>query len=340
MKPNQTRPRSVIYKNLRFSIWMCFMMCGICTLASGATAENQVVDRIVAVVNQDIIVLQDLEEIMTPLRRELAKSGQPPEQASALLYEKRKQVLESLIDQKLMLQSTGKYDLNVDDKEVDAAIERMKAANKLTDESLREALLQQGITIEKFRESFREQILLGRIEHLEVRSRVLITEADVKAEYERNAEKYGGKPQYKLRHLMKRPNDLMDESNRQTTYAKMVEAREKLNEGVPFADVVAAYADPEFSEAGGELGVFALDDLAPALKAEVDKLSPGQCTPIIDMGQGFQIIFLEKIIQGSGTPFEKVADDIEKELKQKAITQKRQEWLKGLRSHAHIKITN
>jgi peptidyl-prolyl cis-trans isomerase SurA len=312
---------------------------GICLMASPAiSATPHLVDRIVAVVNDDIIVYQDLNERLTPLYEELLRSGQPPEKIKEILYDRRQALLNHLIDQKLMLQEAKRYGLTVSEKEVDETIERMKKANKLTDEMLRQALSQQGMTMAEFRNNYREQILIGQILHLEVISRIVITDADIKAYYDQHAAQYQGGTEYDLRHLMIEAPSYAPDEERQAAYKKMEAALAALDGGQSFTQVVQRYADQKYAEEGGELGRFNLDDLAPQLKQAVAKLTPGQHTPILESTQGYQILYLDKIIKTPPVPIAKVKDSIRQKLMKKLSDKRQEEWIKGLRKHAHIKI--
>lgn len=325
---------ALIHCMRRFFPRVILGICCLFSMSATVSAQSRIVDRIVAVVNDEIIVFQDLNRMLDPIVENMKRSGQPPEKVSEFIYEKRKQLLEHLIDQKLILQDSKQYTVTVEEKEVDSAIERMKASNQLTDESLREALKNQGTTLEEFRNSFREQILLNRMEHIEVKSKIVVTKEDVKAYYDAHPEQYQGNRQYRLRHLMIAATPSDKEAARQ----RIESARTALAAGTPFIEVVRQYADPSFADRDGELGLFLLDDLSPRLKAMVEKLTVGQNTPIIESDQGYQIINLEEILQTGATPLETVAADIEETLMKEAFRKKKQDWLEGLRKRAHIKI--
>jgi peptidyl-prolyl cis-trans isomerase SurA len=335
---SESRSNEPIHGMTRFFRRTLFGICCILAISATVSAESQIVDRIVAVVNDDIIVFQDLNKMLEPVMENMRKSGQPPEKINEFLFEKRKQLLEMLIDQKLILQESKLYTVSVEEKEVDAAIERMKAANQLTDESLREALKSQGTTMEEFRASFREQILLNRMEHIEVRSKIVITKDDIKAYYEAHPDQYQGNRQYRLRHLMIAAPHSAPDSDRTAAQQKVETAKAALAAGTPFVEVVRQYADRQFADRDGELGLFLLNDLSPRLKTMVEKLTTGQYSPVIETDQGYQIIYVDEIIQKGTTPLEKVADDIEETLMKEAFRKKKQDWLEGLRKRAHIKI--
>jgi peptidyl-prolyl cis-trans isomerase SurA len=330
----ESRSHASIHCMTRFFLRTLLGFCCIFSMTATVSAESQIVDRIVAVVNDDIIVFQDLNKMLDPVMENVRKSGQPPEKVKEFLYEKRKQLLEMLIDQKLILQESKLFTISVEEKEIDSAIERMKASNQLTDESLREALKNQGTTMQEFRASFREQILLNRMEHIEVKSKIVITKEDVKAYYDTHPDQYQGNRQYRLRHLM----IAAPPPEREAARRKMETAQAALTAGTPFAEVVKQYADRQFADRDGELGLFLLNDLSPHLKTMVEKLAAGQCTPILETDQGYQIINLDEIVKTEVTSLEKVTADIEETLMKEAFRKKKQDWLEGLRKRAHIKI--
>ncbi|MBW2369870.1 MAG: SurA N-terminal domain-containing protein, partial [Deltaproteobacteria bacterium] len=119
-----------------------------CLVTTQAQAA-MTVDRIVAVVNDDIIVLQELNEMLAPLQAQMRASGYLPEKQREMLYDIRKQILNQLIEQKLIEQAAAGSNLTVSEEEVDATLERVKEANKVTDEEFREALISQGMSMNR-----------------------------------------------------------------------------------------------------------------------------------------------------------------------------------------------
>lgn len=323
----------------RWAIGALLGTLGICFMASPAIcATPQLVDRIVAVVNNGIIDYQELNERLTPYYEDLLGSGQPPEKIRQMLYKRRQALLNSLIDQKLILQEAKRYGLSVSDKQLDATIERMKQTNHLTDETLRKALSQQGMTMAELRHNYRNQILISRIMHIEVTSRIVVTDSDVKAYYQHHKDQYQKHRKYHLCHLMvAAPSDASD-AQRQAAHEKIEAAMAALKGGKAFSQAVQRYADPQYAVDGGELGTFALDDLDPKLKKAVAPLTTGQYTPILESDQGYQILYVEKRIQPPPVPLSKVSKAIRKQLTEKLSEEQEQAWIKGLRKHAHIQI--
>jgi len=111
----------------------------------------ELIDRIVAVVNNDLISLEDLNNQVKPYLEKINAMGYPPDKQRQMIFKVREDVLNQIIDQKLTDQEIARYKITASDKEVDNAIERIKKANSLTDEALRQALSKEGITLEEYR---------------------------------------------------------------------------------------------------------------------------------------------------------------------------------------------
>ncbi|MDI6795975.1 MAG: SurA N-terminal domain-containing protein, partial [Desulfatibacillaceae bacterium] len=161
----------------------------------------ELVDRIVAVVNNEIIRLTDLEDAMLPLHERLSQAGYSPGQEQEYLSRMREEVLQGLIDRMLVDQEARRLKVSVDDKEVDAHIEEIKKEGGLSDERLNLLLAQEGHTIESFRKSRKEDILRKRVLDREVTSRIVVTPQEVERHYKENESLYAGRRQFHIVHI-------------------------------------------------------------------------------------------------------------------------------------------
>ena len=123
----------------------------------------ELVDRIVAVVNNDIISLQDLNRIMKPYAERIKKSSYSAEKEQKMLFEIRRKILNQLIDQKLTDQELQKHSITVSAREIDRTIERIKEMAAITDEEMRAGLAEQGLTMKEYRERTKEQLLRRKL---------------------------------------------------------------------------------------------------------------------------------------------------------------------------------
>jgi peptidyl-prolyl cis-trans isomerase SurA len=302
------------------------------------SAMAKVVDRIVAVVNDDIILLSELDATFKPYREEIENSGYPPEKEQQMLYRVREDLINKMVEKKLTEQEVKARNISVSENEIDQTLERIKQVNYLTDEDLKKELEARGVTLKDYRKELKEQSLRNKLVVKEVNSKIVITKSDIKKYYDEHPELYGGKIQYHLRNIFLKypPNTSNDPEFALKERFEPVLA--KLKSGEAFQAVARQYSESSSASDGGDLGKFSLDALSDQIKNNIKNLSAGEYTPILESEQGGQIIFVEKIVQDGGKSLQAVSAEIEQKLYKKIIEKRFAEWMEGLRARSHIKI--
>ena len=145
-----------------------------------AFAAANVVDRSVAVVNEDTITLSEVNEVGKPIFQKVAEET-PPEQLNEVMGQVRRTIIEKLIDKKLVVQEANKLNLKVSDEEVESALQRILANNQATMEQFRQEIAGAGMSEKQYREDLREQILSSRLINSEVRAKIVISEERMRA---------------------------------------------------------------------------------------------------------------------------------------------------------------
>ena len=318
----------------------CLCFAGVVMIATGlpgiaAAQSTTLVDRIVAVVNDEIITLYDLDREFEPYARNIKSLGYSEEKQIKLLLKFRSDLLNKLIDSTLADQEIKRNKLDVTEAEIDSTIERIKASRSLTDETLRAGLAQEGLTMEEYRKELKAQLLRSKLVNLEVKSKIVITKENITAYYNEHAEKYTGE---KKIHLWNIYVPIQDEARRQAALKNMEIIKSKLDQGVQFESLVKDESLAALGAAGGDLGLFLTKELSEKIMAAIKDLNAGEYTPILQTGQVYQIIYLEKIVQAQSKSIEEVQAEIEEILYREVVDNKYQEWLEGLRSRSHIKI--
>ena len=324
----------------------CFVYCIICIFyffMFGSSfidkAESaEVVDRIVAIVNDDIITLFELNLSFKPYEEKILKLGYSTEKEHKMLFKVREDMLNRLIYQKLQDQEIERLKIKIEEPEIDQTIERIKEENFYTNEDLRLTLLNEGLTMEEYRGKIKEQILRTKLINLDVRSKVVITKEDVASYYNNHPDKYGVKKKYHLYNIIIKPPLFADEREKDRIKTRMDEILTELKAGESFENMVETYSKSSPDTGGGDLGLFRLDDLSPQLQNTVKEMKAGEFTPVLDTDQGFQIFFIKEIVETSGKPLEEVSSEIEKILFNEIVEKKFQSWLEELRNQSVIKI--
>ncbi|MFW6080387.1 MAG: peptidylprolyl isomerase [Desulfosalsimonas sp.] len=310
-----------------------FVLAG--ALVSGA---GQVVDRVVAVVNEDVIRLRELEQALEPVRKQLESRGLSEEKRLEEFYEAREQILDEMINEKLSDQQIQDSGIEVDQSDVDAAIENVKQRNRYTDEDLRQALQMQGMTMEEYRSEIKQQMLRSRLVNQKVRSNIVVTDEDIRRYYEKNPEEFGGEIKYELRNILMQPSQPGNSAAADEVLARMNLILWQLEQGASFEGLAGYFSEATNASDGGRLGQFALEDLAGDLRAVIGDLDKGEFSGVVDTAHGFQIFFVEDIVTTEPEPLENVSDEIGKKLYDKRVNEKYSEWIDSLRQQAHIRI--
>ena len=302
--------------------------------------DTILVDRIVAVVNNEIITLYDLNQKFTPYAKKIKALGYSAEKERKTLFKVRSDVLNQLIDHKLSNQQIEKYKLTVTEKEIDNALERMKASRHYTDEDIRAGLAQQGLTMEDLRKELKDQLLRRKLVNLEVKSKIVVTEEDIKSYFESHPEKYAGDKKYQLWNIYVTVSSAATDAEKRSALNKMQVVLDKLKQGNSFEALTSDEALASLQVKGGELGLFLIKELSPQLQSVVKDMKTGEFSSILDSGIGYQIIYVQKVIDTTIKNLAEAEKEIEDILFKELVDNKYREWLKELRSRSHIKVIN
>lgn len=297
--------------------------------ASAHAAEGQTVDRIVAVVNSEVILLSELHE-------HAAQLGAPGDDDKAL-----RPVLDKMIDDALVLQQADELKLTVEPAEIDKAIDEVRKNNHLEAEQFRQALVEQGFTEETFRRDMRKQILRLKVLNTAVRSRTNVSDEDVKAYYERMVRQSGGHREAHVRHILvavseKASAQVVEERRRQAAALLA-----KVRDGADFAELAKRASDDQVTrDDGGDLGWLREGDELPQALSEVifsmDK--PGEARGPVRTERGFEVVQLVERREGDVRPFEEAKEQLRQQLYGEQLEKQTQMWIEELRKRAHIDI--
>lgn len=301
-------------------------------------AHADIVDRILVVVNDDIILLSEIDQIMSSIKKSYESRGVPLVEQERLLRGQRANVLERLIRDKLTDQQVARHKLKVTDDEVDRTIKRIRETNKLSEDEFRRAVELEGLQFDTYRKRIKDQILRTRLVNREVKSRIVVTDSDIKHYYDEHIEQYTGSTKYKLRHILLKLSPDAPDSQVSRVSEEMNMIRRRLQAGESFKDLAMQFSDASTAATGGELGVFGLNLLSEEINAALKGLQPKEFSPVVETDQGQQIFYVEEILQSGGKTLEEAAPEIKEKLYAERVNQKFKTWLEDLRKRSHIQI--
>jgi peptidyl-prolyl cis-trans isomerase SurA len=316
------------------TLWACaalaWLLCGIVTA--------DLVDRIVVVVNDDIILLSDLEQMLSSVQSTLDDQGYPKAEQERILNSRRDKILEKMIYDKLTDQQVARHNIKVKDEDVDATINRIRAANKLSEEQLRRELEMDGMTYDAYRTQIKENMLRARLLNREVKSKIVITDVDIKAFYDAHPEKYAGSTKYNLRHILLRVPGHADQKEKTKVLDQMNAIRERLEAGEPFEELAKAFSEAPTASQGGQLGIFGTHLLTKEIGLALKGLQAKQFSQPVETDQGYQIFYVEDIVSTGGTSLADATLEIREKLYADVVDKKFNTWIEDLRKRSHIQI--
>jgi peptidyl-prolyl cis-trans isomerase SurA len=301
-------------------------------------AEAAVIDRIVAVVNEDIISQYDIETLYRPLAENIKTQRMPPEMEKQALERLRGEILENLIETKLTDQEIKRYSITVKDEEIDNYIRQIKEKRSLSDQGLQNMLASQGMTMEEYRKEIKAQIQRSRLVNREVKSKVVITAEEIKTYYERNRATYGGGKKYHLWNLLVKLPRNPSPSEKQNAEAILKEAQEEIKKGRSFQDLTRIATNESRGVMGSDLGFFRAEELTPQLRDAVKAMKPGDVSPMVETEFGYQLIYVEEIQDSPARPMAEVEAEIQDVLYREYVEDRFRSWLSELRQRSAIRI--
>jgi peptidyl-prolyl cis-trans isomerase SurA len=256
-----------------------------------AAEEAPLVDRIVAVVNNDVITLSELGDRTNLIAAQLSKQGMALPERSIL----QRQVLEKLIFDTAQKQYAKEIGLQVDDSELDHTIERIAQDNKLALPAFRETVEKGGVTFAKFREEIRTEMLLARLREREVDSRIVVTDSEVDNQLKQE-QALGSEAQveYHLSHILVVVPENMGVKSLEAYQKKIEAAQNQLKQGVPFAQVAASFSEAPDALSGGDLGWRPASRLPTVFAEVLSHMKPGENSQILRSSNGFHIVHLSE----------------------------------------------
>ncbi|GAB4484898.1 MAG: SurA N-terminal domain-containing protein [Thermodesulfovibrionales bacterium] len=292
-----------------------------------------VLDRVVAVVNDDVITWSELYRAMemdaSPQLKAMGAADR-----SRIFKENETAFLENLINLKLQVQEARRVGIRVAEEEVNESIGMIKNKYSMTEEKFRESLAREGYTIDEYKRRMYEQILVSKLVSQQIRSKIVLTDKEIAAYLAENPKLLESSESYRLRQIFFRKPKTADE--RPAAEARASELVAKIREGADFGELAKQFSEDPSAASGGELGVISRNMLAKDFVAALAPLKQGEVSAPFWSESGLHILKLEEKIEA------KKRSDLEEEAKGKLLNKTFQErynaWIKSLRESAFIEI--
>ena len=315
-------------------------VCAVCVALVGAAAgiarASRVVERVVAIVNDDIILDTEVEQTAAAMYR-----GPDPETTEGKKQwdETKRKALEQMIDGRLVQQQASELKLAVTTEEVDRAMQQVKEQNHLDDSTFRSALEQQGYTMEGYRKILRKQILELKVVNTAVRSRVTVSDDEVKTYYKQNEKLVAGDRQSHLRQILVVVPDRASDADVAAKKRVAEKVTELARGGTSFAELAKQYSDDDGTKAsGGDLGWVGKGVLVDALDDAMQAMDTGDVRGPIRTERGWVVLQLVERKSGDVKPYDEIKEQLRKQLYDQQVEKAQQSWIRELRKRAHVDI--
>ncbi len=290
-------------------------------------AKPVVLDRIAAVVNDEVITLSEVDGQIPP-------AGLSPEER----VKARREALDRLIEAALITQEATRTNVTVSDQEIETEIASVREREKLTQEDLVKALAAEGLTFQEYRTRLADNIRRAKVIGRLVRGSLTVPDARLKAYYEANKARFTPPASLRLRLLLIPFSPAPTDAERAVARAEAQALRLRAINGEPFEALVKAYSRGPVVEEGGDLGVMKAGELDPRFEEAVRGLAPGQISTPVMLDGGVALLELVQREGGEPQPFEKVRDRIYRTLYDQEFEKAVGQWVKDLRAKAHVEV--
>ncbi len=299
-------------------------------------ARAELVDRVAAVVNRDIVTLSEVETRAAPELQKIAAEPDPSKRS-----EQRKQALkramDGLIGEKLMESQLKELNIDVSDAEIDLAIDDVKKQNNIDGAQFEQLLQTEGYSLATYRAFMRKHLARMKLVNLKVRSKVKVSEEDLKAEYLRSAKAESDDAEVHARHLLvqltpKATNEQV-EAARKKAVALAEEARKP---GVDFAKLAKEKSEGPSKDDGGDLGFFRRGVMVPEFERAAFTLPIGGVSDPIRTKFGWHVIKVEERRALQAKPYEELKDQLREKILRSQLERYTDQYIQELRAQAVV----
>jgi len=256
-------------------------------IVNAAWAEPM--DRIVAVVNNEVLLESELVDMEQTVRQQLHQRNATMPPSDVL----RKQVMERLILQKVQLQKAESTGIRVGDDALNAALKQIADNNKITLSEFRDVLAKDGYNFVDFRDSIREEMIINRLRKSQVEDRVVVSDREVDTYLKTQAVQGGSETSYHLLHMLINVPEAASPEQVQVAQDKLNVIKSLLDAGGDFSEVASGYSDGQNALEGGDLGWRKKGELPSLFADVVPELAVGEVSKPLRSGSGYHLVMVK-----------------------------------------------
>jgi parvulin-like peptidyl-prolyl isomerase len=316
---------------------MVLILLGVILLCAPVRAE--VVDKIIAVVNDEIITLYEFNTAFEPYRKNIENTYKGTDK-EAVIKQSREAFLQRLIDNILIEQEAKKSGAGiiVKDEEVMEVLQDILAKQKLSMQEFSKNLAKEGKSLDSVKKEIRGQMMRARLLRREVKSKILVSDEEIGEYYNKNRQEYEGKETVRIKQILL----VLPPNADKTIIAKVkneaMQLRKRIKNGESFDLLALNYSQGPAAAQGGDVGFIGRGTIIPEVEAAAFSLPVGQVSEVIESSVGFHIIqVVDK--KGAGLkPIAVVREEIKTKIEDEKLDKNFDEWIASVRAKSHIEL--
>jgi len=329
-----TKKEICLNKKVHSAYRIVLIILSLFVLFTSTSYSAVLLDRVVAVVNNEVITWSELYKIMEYESSEQAKKLNDNERAK-IFKENEAEFLDRLIDMRLQIQEANNLGLTISKEEVAEAVENIKKKYSLTDKSFEESLRKEGLTFDDYKKKLSDQMLISHVVNKQIRSKIVVVSGeDVNKYVEASGDLAIAEESFRIKQIfMKIPKD---EQGRTLVEEKAAIIMGRLRAGEDFASLAKEYSEDASAKLGGDLGSVKKDQMAKEFIDVLSSMKAGDVSRPFWTGKGLHIIKLEEKV--SARTLDEMKEAARRRLTEEQFSEKYKSWLKALREKARIEI--
>lgn len=290
----------------------------------------------VASVNGATITQGDLDKEMTRYERQLAMSGQTPDQSQ--LADVKKKVLDSLIGREVLKQEYQKLGIKVAESELNERIEALKKRFP-SPEDFTGTLAKMNLTEADLRSQFEQDMAIKKLIDQEVASKVTVSDADVKAFYDSNADVFKTPDMVRASHILIKVDPKASDADKAKAREKIAAIQKRVQKGEDFAALAKEVSECPSSANGGDLDFFQRGQMVGPFEDAAFKLKPGEVSDIVETQFGYHLIKVTDKKPAGKMTFDEVKEELAQRLKQQKVNQELAQYIEQLKAKGKVEIS-
>ena len=315
-----------------------FLLVLVPVVALAAPKKPVVVERVAAVVNDTVILESEVVSKAAVLMQQESEDADPKRREQMWRQTVRRTV-DQMVDEELIGEAAVEAKLEVTDAEVGRAIDEIKRQNRVTDRQLEQALAAQGLTMGEYRRDVRKQILRLRAVSVLVRPRVQVSDADVKARFDKIAGQSTAVTEIKVRHILLALPDKATAAQQEDARRRAGDIVSRVRGGEDFAALAKTTSeDPATKAGGGDLGWYKRGELPTEWEEVLFGMNEGEVRGPIKGPRGLHVFQVQELKKEATRPFDEVKEQLREQLFTEEMEKQTKVWLEELRRRAHVEV--